>query len=78
MRFSLIPREMRFFDLFEEVAATIHRAAVNIGGVLVGLAAADLIIPPGERIRARGRASGLAARYDARNQRHQAVNVASI
>src|SRR6202162_1078381 len=29
MRFSLIPREMRFFDLFEEVAATIHRAAVK-------------------------------------------------
>ncbi len=29
MRFSLIPREMRFFDMFEEVAATIHRAAVK-------------------------------------------------
>jgi predicted phosphate transport protein (TIGR00153 family) len=29
MRFSLIPREKRFFDMFEEVAATIHRAAVK-------------------------------------------------
>jgi uncharacterized protein len=29
MRFSLIPREMRFFDMFEEVAATIHHAAVQ-------------------------------------------------
>jgi predicted phosphate transport protein (TIGR00153 family) len=29
MRFSLIPREMRFFDMFEEVAATIHDAAVK-------------------------------------------------
>src|SRR5438105_9034642 len=29
MRFSLIPRETRFFDMFEEVAATIHRAAVK-------------------------------------------------
>ena len=29
MRFSLIPREMRFFDMFEAVAATIHRAAVK-------------------------------------------------
>lgn len=29
MRFSLIPREMRFFDMFEEVAATVHLAAVK-------------------------------------------------
>ncbi|MCI0741666.1 MAG: DUF47 family protein [Gemmataceae bacterium] len=27
MRFSLIPREMRFFDLFDDAAATITRAA---------------------------------------------------
>ena len=27
MRFSLIPREMKFFDLFDEAAATITRAA---------------------------------------------------
>jgi uncharacterized protein len=29
MRFSLIPREMRFFDLFDDVAATIHTAALK-------------------------------------------------
>lgn len=29
MRFSLIPREMRFFDMFDEVAATIQGAAVK-------------------------------------------------
>jgi uncharacterized protein Yka (UPF0111/DUF47 family) len=29
MRFSLLPREMRFFDMFEEVAATIQNAAVK-------------------------------------------------
>jgi uncharacterized protein Yka (UPF0111/DUF47 family) len=29
MRFSLIPRETRFFDMFEDVAATIHGAAVK-------------------------------------------------
>src|SRR5262245_58170973 len=29
MRFSLIPREMKFFDLFDDVAATITRAAAK-------------------------------------------------
>jgi predicted phosphate transport protein (TIGR00153 family) len=29
MRFSFLPRETRFFDMFEEVAATIQRAAVQ-------------------------------------------------
>ena len=27
MRFSLIPREMKFFDLFDEVTAVLTRAA---------------------------------------------------
>src|SRR5262249_44213597 len=27
MRFSLIPREMKFFDLFDEITTVLHRAA---------------------------------------------------
>src|SRR5262249_43826251 len=34
MRFSLIPREMKFFDMFEEVAAILTRAAGKFLGMV--------------------------------------------
>ena len=56
----------------------VHRGAIDVRGVLVGLAAANLIVAPGEWICARRGRAGLAAWHHARYQGNQAIYVAPV